>query len=174
MRTTKRYTNTTFTHRVDHDGGRHRSAKAASSPRVCAGCRALYRNKRWTAGGQGPAPRPLDPAARPAHVLCPACRMGAEGLFSGEVRVSGAFVAEHHAEVETLLKREAERAAEDNPTSRILTLNSPAPDKLCVTTTTEHLAKRLGQALAKAYQGEVHYGFSHGNKFAHVTWSRTS
>jgi hypothetical protein len=40
------------------------------------------------------------------------------------------------------------------------------------TTTTEHLAKRLGQALHKALRGAVHYECFHENKFAHVTWSR--
>lgn len=172
MRTAKRYTNTTFTRRVDHDGGRHRTAKAAPGPRTCGECGALYRNKRWMAGGQITAPRDLQIAGRPALVLCPACRMRAAGQFAGEVRISGAFVAAHHAEIETLLRREAERAAEDNPTGRILRLDSPASDRLVLTTTTEHLAKRLGQALAKAYQGEAHYGFSHENKFARVTWSR--
>jgi hypothetical protein len=98
--------------------------------------------------------------------------MIAEGQFGGEVRLTGAFVAQHGGELETLLRNEAQRAAEDNPTGRIATWRHIAPDQLTLTTTTEHLAKRLGQALHKAFDGVVHYKFSHENKFAHVTWTR--
>ena len=44
--------------------------------------------------------------------------------------------------------------------------------RLLVTTTTEHLAIRLGQALEKAFDGKVLFGFSHENKLAHVWWHR--
>jgi hypothetical protein len=97
--------------------------------------------------------------------------MAGEGLFAGEVRVNGGFVPEHRAEIERLIRNEARRAAEDNPLGRILRLDR-TPDGLTVRTTTEHLAKRIGQALHKALRGHVHYQFSHENKFAHVTWSR--
>jgi hypothetical protein len=43
---------------------------------------------------------------------------------------------------------------------------------LTVTTTTEHLAQRLGGMLEKAFGGEVRYDFSHENKLARVSWHR--
>lgn len=172
MTSTKRYTNTTFTHRVDHDGGRRRGARAMAGPRVCENCGALYRNKRWTISGDVQALRSRPPADRPALVVCPACQAQAAGRFSGEVRISGAFVAAHHGEIEALLRAEGDRAAEDNPMGRMIGLESPSPDHIVVRTSTEHLAQRLGHALHKAFDGDVQYGFSHENKFAHVTWSR--
>ena len=45
-------------------------------------------------------------------------------------------------------------------------------DWVAVSTTTEHLAQRIGHALNKAYGGEVHYDFSHENKLARVSWHR--
>jgi hypothetical protein len=45
-------------------------------------------------------------------------------------------------------------------------------DDVLITTTTEHLAIRLGRALEKAFDGRVLYGFSHENKLAHVWWHR--
>jgi len=112
------------------------------------------------------------PSERPALVVCPACVTKAAGRFAGEVRISGAFVAAHHDEITTLLRTEGERAAEDNPLGRVVDLQSPTPDHIVVRTTTEHLAQRLGHALHKAFDGDVQYGFSHENKFAHVMWSR--
>jgi hypothetical protein len=70
------------------------------------------------------------------------------------------------------LSNEAERAAEDNPLARILQWKPGNGHKLTVTTTTEHLAQRLGEALNKAFGGSVKYDFSHENKLARVTWQR--
>jgi len=98
--------------------------------------------------------------------------MIAEGTWRGELRVSGAFVAAHRDEIDRLVLAEAGRAAEDNPLARIVKTIPRGRQGFAVLTTTEHLAKRLGQALAKAYDGATHYEFSHENKFAHVTWKR--
>jgi len=70
------------------------------------------------------------------------------------------------------LHNEAERAAEDNPLARIMESKPETTDQLTITTTTEHLAQRLGHALEKAYDGKVRYDFSHENKLAHVYWQR--
>ncbi len=163
MRTDKRYTNTTFTHRVDHDGGRKRQPQSGPSPQVCGTCGAVYRDKRWSLP-RGPVAGDLT--------TCPACRAAAEGHWRGEVIVTGGFVLSHADEIERLLRSEAARAADDNPLARIVELIRVSPNAFLVKTTTEHLAKRLGSALEHAYKGSVEYGFSHENKFAHVTWSR--
>jgi hypothetical protein len=171
MRTSKRYTNTTFTRRVDHEAGMHRPARARKGHQVCDQCGALYARRRWTRGDPATL-RLLETLGTPIHTTCPACRMAAEGQFGGEIRVSGQYVPAHRSAIERLLRNEAARAAEDNPLARILSLDRTAADRLTVRTTTEHLAKRLGEALHKAFHGRVHYGFSHENKFAHVLWSR--
>ncbi len=170
MRTSKRWTNATFTHRVDHEAGKHRGPAAAKGPRVCERCGAINTKRRWTMAGAMNGLN-LHAIAAPQMTICPACQMMAAGQFAGEVRVSGAFAASHVAEVERLIRNEARRAADDNPLARIVRLDR-VPGGLLVRTTTEHLAKRIGQALYKAMHGEVHYEFSHENKFAHVTWLR--
>ena len=171
VRTSKRYTNVTFTRRVDHLAGRHRPGRGATEPRVCERCGAVYAKRRWTLGDT-PRDAALKALAAPQKTICPACKMIAANQFAGEVRVSGSYVPGHRAEIERLLRNEANRAAEDNPTARIVRLDRPAADRLTVRTTTEHLAKRLGQALHKALHGKLQHTFSHENKFAHVTWSR--
>lgn len=84
----------------------------------------------------------------------------------------GDFFATHCDEIEQLLRNEAARAAEDNPLARIMEWERPDIDTLVLATTTEHLAKRLGQSLEKAFCGKVHYDFSHENKLARVRWHR--
>jgi hypothetical protein len=94
------------------------------------------------------------------------------GVPSGYVYLEGAFLIAHRDEIERLLRNEAERAGEDNPLARIMLWKEIAPGKLTLSTTTEHLAQRLGHALEKAFDGTVDYDFSHENKLARVSWRR--
>ena len=169
MQGEKRYTNVTFTKRVDYDGGRHRGAKAPSEPRVCRKCGAVYVRRRWLARAD-PKAAGLSGAATPT--ICRACDMKAKGLASGYLTVTGGFYANHRQEIETLLRSEGRRAALKNPLGRIIGWRRDTPDALTVVTSTEHLVERLGHALHKAYGGDVDYGFSHANKFARGTWRR--
>lgn len=174
MRSAKPYTNTTFTKRVDHEAGRHRPPRAPSEPRVCVACGAVYIRRRWVtaevAGRQGVPLQVGAGAATP--VRCPACRIIAHGSPAGMLVVDGQFPDTHAQDVQTLIDAEAARAAEDNPLGRIIERRRDAEGRLIVTTTTEHLAQRLGQALEKAFTGSVRYDFSHENKFARVYWHR--
>lgn len=172
MRSTKPYTNATFTHRVDHDGGRHHTARSQAEPAICEVCNAIYKHRHWHFAGTEKE-KDLPHSWKDVHrTVCPACRQEATGEPRGFVYVSGAFLATHHDDIVHLLFNEAERAADNNPLSRILVLEEADKDWLMVSTTNEHLAQRLGHALNKAYQGEVHYGFSHENKLARVSWHR--
>jgi hypothetical protein len=93
-------------------------------------------------------------------------------VVSGYVYLEGAFLIAHRDDIEKLLRNEAERAAEDNPLARIMLWKENGDGKLTLSTTTVHLAQRLGHALEKAYDGEFEYDFSHENKLARVTWKR--
>lgn len=78
----------------------------------------------------------------------------------------------HREDLERLIAAEAARAGEDNPTARVIGWAKDRVHAAVVTTTTEHLAQRLGHALAKAYHGDVRFDFSHENKLARVYWRR--
>jgi len=172
MQTNKRYTNQTFTKHVDDEKGRHHTPRSIPEPAVCEICGDVYFNRRWskpsqeTRGGKGAQFRVAS------KVTCPACVRRRCGVASGFVYLKGKFFAPHQNEIKRLLKNEAERAAEDNPTARIMDWQNGENGELIITTTTEHLAQRLGHALNKAYRGKVRYGFSHRNKLTRVWWQR--
>lgn len=172
MRTNKPFTIVTFTKRVDREAGRHRTRRAASEPAVCKECGAVYANRRWTTAQNGERNNKYR-HRRPEHVtLCPACKQASSGEPRGFVYLDGAFFVGHREEIENLIRNEASRAGADNPMARILHLKERDGHKLTVTTTTEHLAQRLGHALEKAFNGAVSYDFSHENKIARVSWQR--
>jgi len=172
MQSKKPYTNATFTKRVDHEAGRHRPSRALSEPAVCEACGAVYANRRWTAAGSGSEDNERKHLQPAQMTVCPACTQQRTGEPRGFVFLDGSFFVAHHEEIEQLLHNEAERAAEDNPLARIMEWKRDDSHKLTVTTTTEHLAQRLGNALEKAYGGNTHYDFSHENKLARVNCQR--
>lgn len=171
MRGQKRHTTQTYTKRVDHEAGRHRPERALPEPAVCEICGEVYAGRRWSKpellGAEA-----LERATAANPVVCPACRREREGVPSGYVHLTGKFLAEHKSEIERLLINEAERAGDDNPMARVMNWATDRKGRLTLTTTTEHLAQRLGHALEKAYDGNTRYDFSHENKLARVYWRR--
>lgn len=172
MRSNKRYSNATFSKRVDHDAGRHHASRAPAEPAKCSVCGAIYSDRRWTL--------PDTPRNRGKHkhwhpvtiTICPACKKIKDVLPAGFLYVRGDFLLSHRQEIEHLLDKEAERTSVDNPLARIMGRQTDENGRLVITTTTEHLAQRLGHALEKAYGGKVQYNFAHENKMARVYWHR--
>ena len=167
----KRYTNTAFTHRPEPRDD-IRTQEAPAEPIRCAGCGAVYVHKHWSHSAA--ARLRATKAGRPIQVrICGACRRRRSSVPHGFVHVDGEFVRTHRADIVSLLKNEAARAAEDNPLAQITDWHENGhTDDVLITTTTEHLAIGLGRALEKAFDGRVLYGFSHENKLAHVWWHR--
>ncbi|HKY26758.1 MAG TPA: BCAM0308 family protein [Pyrinomonadaceae bacterium] len=172
MRSNKRSSSTTFTKRVDHDGGRHRPQHALKEPAVCSACGATYAKRRWSKGNGNGQNAAVKHFSRPHIVICPACKQKKTSVPRGFVTIQGTFFVSHREEFERLLRNEAARAAEDNPLAQIMDWDLSKADTLTITTTTEHLAQRLGHVLEKAFAGKTNYDFSHENKLARVNWSR--
>jgi hypothetical protein len=127
MRTAKRYTNTTFTHRPDHDGGRHRTPRAPAGSILCAGCGAVYENKHWSRSEKA-RQRATGRAGEPISVrVCPACRRRDSGVPHGFLHADGEFVGPHRDEILRLLHNETDRAADDNPLGQVLDWGEDAP-----------------------------------------------
>jgi NMD protein affecting ribosome stability and mRNA decay len=169
MRIVKRYTNQTFTKRVDHEGGARREPRATAGSVVCSKCGSVFQNRRWTASEKINADTRLHDAKLG---ICPACQQIASGVAGGFVHIDGSFLKGHETEILNLLRNEEQRAIEDNPLSRIIKWDKDDEGELQIKTTTEHLAQRLGHALEKAFDGKVKYDFSHENKVARVSWQR--
>ncbi len=169
MRSKKKYTNLTFTKRVDHEAG-HSSDKRIHEPAVCEECGALYSKDRWTFDQKAISRDPFN-KVKPHITTCPACLQIETGIPAGFVYIEGKFFTEHEEEITNLVKNEGEKIAFTNPLARIMSLKK-VKGGLTITTTTEHFAQHLGRSLSRAYGGEVRYDFSHENKLARVYWKR--
>lgn len=169
MRSEKRYTNTTFTKRVDHDAG-HKSSKHPSEPALCKKCGAVYQKGHWTLA-KGALKVGRYDKLEYFFRTCPACLQMTKGEPSGFVYIEGDFLGKHKDEIVNLLRNESENATHTNPLARIMNLELTA-NRLIVTTTTEKLAQRIGRSLNRAFGGDIRYDFSHENKLARVYWHR--
>lgn len=143
-----------------HDTYRIRGKLA--EPTVCPGCGAVFHEGRWQW-----IPRP----AQAAEQTCPACNRIADELPAGFVHLSGAFFADHREEVVHLINNTAARESAERPLERLMAMTA-ANGGMLITTTGIHLARRLGEALHSAYQGDLEYHYNEEEMLLRVHWQR--
>lgn len=80
-------------------------------------------------------------------------------------------MTEHKGEVMRLVKNEGERAGEEHALERIMAMED-LENGIQVTTTDIHLARRIGEALHHAYQGELEFHHNEKEYLIRVHWER--
>lgn len=133
-----------------------------SEPSVCRDCGAVYASGRWQ---WAPAPEEAEQA------LCSACHRIKDKIPAGELTLEGQFLGQHKTEILQLIRHQEELEKGEHPLHRIMDMEFGG-DKGLVTTTDIHLPRRLGEALHKAYQGELDYHYDEGEYFIRVSWRR--
>ena len=131
-------------------------------PVVCPECGALFRKGRWQWAAA--------PAGAAKH-RCPACVRAAEGAPGGYVSLQGAYFAAHREEVLGRVRNCEAAERSRHPLERVITI-ARAPGGALVTTTSVHLARRVGHALVNAFKGELSQSYNRGDSLLRVNWSR--
>jgi hypothetical protein len=101
---------------------------------------------------------------------CPACQRIRDGYEGGLLTISGGFARAHRAEILNLIGNTEELEKQQRPLERIIDINKGKTME--VTTTYEHLARRLGKALSRAYKGDLQMSYPKGEKFIRISWVR--
>lgn len=132
-------------------------------PTLCIKCRSVFENGRW---GWGDAP----PAG--AHsVTCPACQRIADNYPAGYVELKGEFFIKHRQEIGNLILNEEKLEKGEHPQERIMAIEEDN-DGTAITTTGVHIARRIGEAISRAYKGELKFSYGDWEKSIRVAWSR--
>jgi len=105
------------------------------------------------------------------EAVCQACRRIADNYPAGYVDLKGAFVKEHHDETLNLVLNEEKREKSERPLERIITIVDGA-DRVSITTTGVHIARRIGEALSRAYNGGLSFQYADDEKCIRVLWQR--
>ncbi len=131
-------------------------------PTVCPGCGAIFENGRWKWGEA-----PLG-----AHkATCPACARTRDELPAGFVTLSGDFFNAHRVDLLQLARNTAENERSEHPMNRIMTVTE-ASDEAVITTCDVHSARRIGEALKRAYDGDLDMSFAEDEYSVRVNWKR--
>lgn len=145
---------------MDHDP--YHSKLKLKEPTVCPQCNAVYQKGRWSWSNA-----PAD-----AHeTTCPACQRIHDKVPAAFLTLSGGFLDEHKDEIMNLIGNYEQREKTEHPLKRLMG-KEEQDGKLVLTFTDPHLARGIGEALHKAYEGELDYQYTEGEFMLRVSWSR--
>ena len=131
-------------------------------PTVCPQCGAVYHEGRWQW-----TPRPGE-----AHEeLCQACHRINGKYPAGVVTLTGPVAQQHKAEIMGLARHQEQAEKGEHPLNRIMSVEE-TPDTLVINTTDIHLPRRIGEAIKRAFHGELDMHFDEQGYFVRVNWHR--
>ena len=146
------------------DDGRHdlyQSRRTYKEPTVCARCGDVYERGGWR-WGDAPTHAQLE--------ISPACAHSRDKLPAGFITVPGKFFDTHRPELLQLARHAAGQEAAEHPLHRIMHIaETPAG---AVITCVIHSARRIGEALKRAYHGDLNIRFGEDEYSMHVDWRR--
>lgn len=128
---------------------------------MCDRCGCAWMDGRWSWD-----PVPLDAES----TICPACRRIEDNYPAGIVRIDGPFVQTHAEEIRNLIRQVESSEKGEHPMERFLEFPEEGPP-WNITTTGTHLARRIGESLNAAFEGELRIDYR-PETFLRVWWSR--
>jgi hypothetical protein len=147
------------------DDPRHDPYQASAKyrePIHCSQCGAVYKAGRW---------QWTERSATSIPGTCPACKRIHDGLPAGRLTLEGPYLAAHEKELVQIARHQAEQERAEHALHRIMNIES-RPGSLEITTTDIHLPRRIGEALARAHDGELTIRFSEDAYEIEVRWHR--
>lgn len=141
----------------------YNEGKKSTEGLYCPQCRAVYQHGRWTWPRQGET-------FREPH-LCSACRRIKDRFPAGEVLVSGKYLSSHMNEIVNLIRNVIREEKNRSPLKKVISFVNENGN-LRVSLTDDHLARHIGDALYKAYRGDLEVKYSEGERFVRLYWHR--
>ena len=146
----------------EHVHDSYKLRRKLPEPTLCPECGAVYQGGRW------------QWAARPSEAhehMCPACHRIHDRYPAGSVSLSGPFVEEHRQELTNVARNEEAKAKTAHPLKRIMSIED-GEGTILITTTDPHLARGIGEAMHRAYQGDLDFHYVEETNLVRVTWRR--
>jgi hypothetical protein len=142
----------------------YKATSKMAEPTRCPGCGAVYHSGRW----QWMEIPPKDPHEH----LCTACQRIADKYPAGILTLKGPFVHKHKTEILNVVKHQEEAEKGEHPLNRIMAIEEPEAERMVITTTDIHLPRRIGEAVHRAFHGDLKFHYDEGNYFIRIDWER--
>ena len=134
-----------------------------AEPMQCPQCSAVYHKGRWT--------WPKVPPENPHEELCQACHRINDKYPAGELTLSGTFLADHGEEIIGLVHNVEKEENREHPLHRIMQIQE-VDGSTVITTTDIHLPRRIAQAMADAWEGQLDMHYDEEGYFIRLHWQR--
>ncbi|MCG2745530.1 MAG: ATPase [Desulfobacteraceae bacterium] len=131
-------------------------------PTVCSECSAVFLDGRWAW---------MESADNAHAIVCPACQRIKDGFPAGYLEIKGAFYCSHDEEILNLIHNVEAQEKGEHPMERLMAITT-VEDHTLITTTGIHLARRIGEALKHAYQGDLEFAYGDAEKIIRLSWVR--
>lgn len=131
-------------------------------PTVCPQCALVYHDGHWQV------------AARPdgaQESVCPACRRINDRFPAGYVTLESDFVKQHRDELVKLAHTTEQREKDQHPLQRIMEIKEEG-NRIDITTTDIHVARRIGEAIERAYEGKLDINYGPEDYVVRINWTR--
>ena len=132
-------------------------------PTVCTQCQSLFTGGRWT--------WEKTDMNKANQVICPACRRINDDYPAGIIELSGPFLTGHKEEIMNLAHNEEAVEKKEHPMERFIKI-ADEDEGTTISTTGVHLARRVGEAVHRAYQGSFDLQYLEDEKFVRISWER--
>ncbi|WP_417567886.1 BCAM0308 family protein [Marinobacter sp.] len=133
-------------------------------PTVCPGCGAVFHKGRWQWAA--------EPAGQAHELMCPACERIRDDMPAGILTLSGGFLAKHRDEILKLIHNKVEEEKAEHPMKRLMSAEDGKEGELIVKFTDLHLPRGAGEAVERAYDGELEIQYTKESNLVRVYWNR--
>lgn len=146
----------------DHLIDPYKLVRKLKEPAACPQCGAVYQGGRWSWAER--------PAA--AHdAVCQACHRINDRYPAGTLVLRGAAAGEHRAELLSLARHQETAEKAEHPMNRIMEIRE-TPEAIVIATTDIHLPRRIGEAVRRAFHGELKTHFDEDTYSVRAEWSK--
>lgn len=130
---------------------------------VCTSCGVVFANGRWVWDYEGETTR---------ETICPACRRIKDRYPAGFIKLRGEFFQANRDEIINLVRNQEELQKQAHPMQRIIRIIESRNQTTLIETTGVHIARRIGDAIARAYQGEYSFQYADNYNRIRILWER--
>lgn len=144
-----------------HDAYKHREKLPEGTK--CTVCGVAYTKGRWVWQYDGEISK---------ETICPACRRIRDRYPAGFIRMRGEFFQDNREEILNLVRNLEKQQKQAHPMQRIMRIEERPSGATRIETTGVHLARRIGDAVARAYQGEYSFQYAENLNRIRIEWER--